>query len=336
MRVGERAYPGVPGVLISPATADRIGVGTRFDGHLLRAPDAISGRRADRRGRGRPRRRGRRLAGRVVLRVRVRADPARLLGASLVVTVGASAIATALAGAESHADLATLAAVGASPGVRRRLSMAQAATVALIGAVLGVLAGVGARGGGAADARGVRGGGAVVDDRPRCSCSHRCSPRCWPGRSPEAACRCREGCVRRLLVVLVLVADGRAARGRRRRRGARAPRVDDRSDGGRPRPQGVAPVDDGDGDVSGSTRRSRTPSSGRRRWRASQGVELLVNSGWRSRAHQERLYEEAIAKYGSPEVARRWVLPPDESAHVQGKAVDVGPPAAARWLERER
>ncbi len=64
------------------------------------------------------------------------------------------------------------------------------------------------------------------------------------------------------------------------------------------------------------------------------GVELRVTSGWRSAEHQERLYREAIEKYGSPAAARRWVLPPDESAHVRGEAVDVGPEAGARWLER--
>jgi hypothetical protein len=63
------------------------------------------------------------------------------------------------------------------------------------------------------------------------------------------------------------------------------------------------------------------------------GVELRVASGWRSAAHQQRLYEEAVAKYGSPEAARRWVLPPDESAHVRGEAVDVAPPEGAAWLD---
>jgi LAS superfamily LD-carboxypeptidase LdcB len=66
---------------------------------------------------------------------------------------------------------------------------------------------------------------------------------------------------------------------------------------------------------------------------AREGVELRVTSGWRSRAKQERLYEQAIAKYGSPERARQWVLPPEESEHVKGGAVDVGPESGARWLE---
>jgi LAS superfamily LD-carboxypeptidase LdcB len=64
------------------------------------------------------------------------------------------------------------------------------------------------------------------------------------------------------------------------------------------------------------------------------GLDLRVNSGLRSVAEQQRLYDEAIAKYGSPEKARRWVLPPAESSHVKGLAIDVGPPAAATWLEK--
>jgi zinc D-Ala-D-Ala carboxypeptidase len=64
------------------------------------------------------------------------------------------------------------------------------------------------------------------------------------------------------------------------------------------------------------------------------GLDLRVNSGLRSAAEQQRLYDDAIAKYGSPAKARRWVLPPAESRHVKGLAIDVGPPAAATWLEK--
>ena len=64
------------------------------------------------------------------------------------------------------------------------------------------------------------------------------------------------------------------------------------------------------------------------------GLDLQVTSGFRGAATQQRLYDQAIAKYGSPQTARRWVLPPAESAHVKGLAVDVGPPAAAAWLEK--
>jgi D-alanyl-D-alanine carboxypeptidase len=64
------------------------------------------------------------------------------------------------------------------------------------------------------------------------------------------------------------------------------------------------------------------------------GLHLQITSGFRSPATQQRLYEEAIAKYGSTKKARHWVLPPAESAHVMGRAVDVGPRAAAAWLEK--
>jgi D-alanyl-D-alanine carboxypeptidase len=68
---------------------------------------------------------------------------------------------------------------------------------------------------------------------------------------------------------------------------------------------------------------------------AADGVELRVTSGWRSRAHQEELFEEAVRKYGSESEASHWVLPPSRSAHVRGEAVDVGPKAGAGWLERK-
>lgn len=64
-----------------------------------------------------------------------------LLGASVVVVLGATAISTGLAAADGRADLSTLAAVGASPRTRRLLAMSQAAVVAFLGAVLGALAG---------------------------------------------------------------------------------------------------------------------------------------------------------------------------------------------------
>ena len=63
------------------------------------------------------------------------------------------------------------------------------------------------------------------------------------------------------------------------------------------------------------------------------GLDLQVTSGFRSVATQQALYDDARAKYGSAETARRWVLPPAESNHVKGLAIDVGPRAAAAWLE---
>jgi hypothetical protein len=64
------------------------------------------------------------------------------------------------------------------------------------------------------------------------------------------------------------------------------------------------------------------------------GVRLVITSGWRSRAHQQRLFDEAVRKYGSEEEARRYVSTPDVSAHVTGDAVDIGPTDAADWLNR--
>ncbi|RKS80428.1 D-alanyl-D-alanine carboxypeptidase-like protein [Motilibacter peucedani] len=64
------------------------------------------------------------------------------------------------------------------------------------------------------------------------------------------------------------------------------------------------------------------------------GVPLHITSGWRSAAHQQRLLDEAIAKYGSERAATQWVLPPSESEHVAGRAVDVGPAAGYRWLQQ--
>jgi len=61
-----------------------------------------------------------------------------------VITLGAAAIATGLAAADGRADLATLAAVGASPRVRRMLSLSQAGVIAGLGSLIGAVAGLGA------------------------------------------------------------------------------------------------------------------------------------------------------------------------------------------------
>jgi len=65
---------------------------------------------------------------------------------------------------------------------------------------------------------------------------------------------------------------------------------------------------------------------------ADDGVEFVVDSGWRSPEYQEQLLREAVSKYGSEEEAARWVATPDTSAHVSGDAVDIGPSGAAAWL----
>ena len=64
------------------------------------------------------------------------------------------------------------------------------------------------------------------------------------------------------------------------------------------------------------------------------GFTLVLNSGYRTWAKQQQMYAAAVRRYGSPRLARRWVLPPQESTHVRSLAVDLGTPAAAAWLQR--
>ncbi|CAM4062005.1 M15 family metallopeptidase [Tsukamurella strandjordii] len=66
---------------------------------------------------------------------------------------------------------------------------------------------------------------------------------------------------------------------------------------------------------------------------SAEGVTLSITSGKRTWAQQEWLWRDGLARYGSPAAARRWVLPPDESTHVTGRAIDVGPVAGAAWLQ---
>jgi zinc D-Ala-D-Ala carboxypeptidase len=85
---------------------------------------------------------------------------------------------------------------------------------------------------------------------------------------------------------------------------------------------GVANLDP---DLSGALRHAATNAAG-------DGLEFVVNSGWRSPEYEDQLRLEAIAKYGSEREAARWVATPDTSAHVSGNAVDIGPSDATAWL----
>ena len=80
-----------------------------------------------------------------------------------------------------------------------------------------------------------------------------------------------------------------------------------------------------DPDLRDALRRAATDAAG-------SGVDLYVDSGWRSPEYQQRLLREAISKYGTEEQAARWVATAETSAHVSGDAVDIGPSAAAAWL----
>jgi zinc D-Ala-D-Ala carboxypeptidase len=94
-------------------------------------------------------------------------------------------------------------------------------------------------------------------------------------------------------------------------------------------PDGTTVFEDGipgvarlDPDLLGALRRAATDA----------GIRFSVDSGWRSRAYQEHLLDEAVLKYGSEEEATRWVATPGTSAHVSGDAVDIGLADAAPWL----
>jgi hypothetical protein len=67
---------------------------------------------------------------------------------------------------------------------------------------------------------------------------------------------------------------------------------------------------------------------------AKDGIEIIMNSGWRSREYQEQLHRHAVARYGSAKAAARWVATADTSSHVSGDAVDIGPARATVWLGR--
>ncbi|HEV7978582.1 D-alanyl-D-alanine carboxypeptidase family protein [Amycolatopsis sp.] len=64
-----------------------------------------------------------------------------------------------------------------------------------------------------------------------------------------------------------------------------------------------------------------------------QGVRLCVQDSKRSVAQQQREFTEAVRRFGTPELAARYVLPPEKSMHVKGIAVDIQPTASAAWVE---
>jgi LAS superfamily LD-carboxypeptidase LdcB len=65
---------------------------------------------------------------------------------------------------------------------------------------------------------------------------------------------------------------------------------------------------------------------------ADDGIELDVNSGWRSARYQDQLLRAAVSEYGSEQEAARWVATADTSPHVSGDAVDIGAVDATTWL----
>lgn len=66
------------------------------------------------------------------------------------------------------------------------------------------------------------------------------------------------------------------------------------------------------------------------------GFNIRITSGFRSQQLQEKLFSDAVKKYGSETEASKWVLPKDISHHPWGIAIDVNYPGdrrAVKWLE---
>jgi zinc D-Ala-D-Ala carboxypeptidase len=64
------------------------------------------------------------------------------------------------------------------------------------------------------------------------------------------------------------------------------------------------------------------------------GELIGLTSGYRDAAEQARLHAAAIRRTGPAASAPLWTLPPHESRHVAGTALDIRPTEGARWLER--
>jgi zinc D-Ala-D-Ala carboxypeptidase len=67
---------------------------------------------------------------------------------------------------------------------------------------------------------------------------------------------------------------------------------------------------------------------------ATDGIDMKITSGWRSKGFQQRLFDDAVRDYGSVDIARQFVASPEVSKHVTGEAVDITPVDADKWLIR--
>ena len=65
-----------------------------------------------------------------------------------------------------------------------------------------------------------------------------------------------------------------------------------------------------------------------------QGIAITITSGWRSKGFQQRLFDDAVRRYGSVEIAQQFVASPEASRHVVGEAVDIAGNGASDWLIR--
>ena len=147
-------YPQLPGLVISPATAKRLNLNVTTQAAVIDPSRQ-------------PRNEELTDANGVLLRAQLNAREPReqpitaeatqasapaqetttmfylLAAVSALVTLVASTVAVGLASVELRPDLATMTAVGATPRTRRRITATQSALIAGLGAILGLLAGIG-------------------------------------------------------------------------------------------------------------------------------------------------------------------------------------------------
>ncbi|MGA4542365.1 D-alanyl-D-alanine carboxypeptidase family protein [Uniformispora flossi] len=98
--------------------------------------------------------------------------------------------------------------------------------------------------------------------------------------------------------------------------------------------------DDGDGitDDPGATDPNQLSGAARTAYQqaktamAANGITLTLTSGKRSFQHQQDLWDQEVRDTGSTAAARNRVLPPGESSHVQGIAIDINV-AAQAWMK---
>lgn len=69
---------------------------------------------------------------------------------------------------------------------------------------------------------------------------------------------------------------------------------------------------------------------------AESGGRVSVGSGRRTPERQQQLWDEALAKYGDPEIADNWVARPGTSNHERGTAADLryADDAAREWAHQ--
>ncbi|MEU1285314.1 FtsX-like permease family protein [Kitasatospora sp. NPDC005856] len=141
--LAEPALPAPAQAVVSQATAARLGFSTTPIGSVW-LPGAMPSDTAQQKADGALAK----LSDHDVLKIeRGYESPAGLIQFGLnafagIVALGAAGIATGLAAADSQRDLATLAAVGAEPRIRRSLSGFQCGVIAAMGALLGAVCGV--------------------------------------------------------------------------------------------------------------------------------------------------------------------------------------------------